>query len=194
MEKKKMEEKNKKKIEKEKISDEKKIEEFFAPNKYIIVGILLLGVVLVALTLARIYGSTQNIDYSKSYLVDKEIVPEITCSDLTNAISGERSFIFVTHYDSEEEYELEKDLKGVIGEYRLKDDFFVFKDDQECGSVKNIEGNIHEALKLSESIDTVPTILYYKDGEFVDYVKRKDPKMIEAADFVKLLDIYEITK
>lgn len=198
MEKKKIEEKkqkNKKKIEKEKISDEKKIEEFFSPSKYIVVGILLLGVVLVALTLARIYESTQNIDYSKSYLVAKEIVPEITCNDLANSISGERSFIFVTHYDSEEEYELEKDLKGVIGEYRLKDDFFVFKDDQECGSIKNIEeGSIKEALKLSESIDTVPTILYYKDGEFVDYVKREDPKMIEAADFVKLLDIYEITK
>ncbi len=192
MEKKKMQEKkpiNKKK----KISEEKKIEEFFSPRKYIVVGIILLGTVLGTLTLSTIYGNTKNIDYSKSYLVNKEIVPEITCNDLTNAISGERSFIFVTHYDSEEEYELEKDLKGVIGEYRLKDDFFVFKDNQECGSIKDNE-SLKETLKLSESIDTVPTILYYKDGEFVDYVKREDPKMIEAADFVKLLDIYEITK
>ena len=187
--------KNVKKKPVKKIQEEAKVEELLSPSKYIVVGVLLLGVLLITFTLANMYGSTKNIDYSKGYLVDKKIVPEIACSDLKNAITGERSFIFVTHYNSEEEYKLEKELKSIIGEYHLEDEFFVFPENAECGSLADIEnGSMGTDLKLSEAIDTMPTILYYKDGEFVDYVKRVDQQMIEGADFVKLLDIYEITK
>lgn len=187
--------KNVKKKPVKKIQEEAKVEELLSPSKYIVVGVLLLGVLLITFTLANMYGSTKNIDYSKGYLVDKKIVPEIACSDLKNAITGERSFIFVTHYNSEEEYKLEKELKSIIGEYHLEDEFFVFPENAECGSLADIEnGSMGTDLKLPEAIDTMPTILYYKDGEFVDYVKRVDQQMIEGADFVKLLDIYEITK
>ena len=178
-----------------KTQEEVKVEELLSPGKYIGVGVLLLAVVLVTFTLANMYGGTKNIDYSKGYLADKKIVPEITCSDLKNAITGEKSFIFVTNYNSEEEYKLEKELKSIIGEYRLENEFFVFPVNSECGSLSDIEsGSMGTDLKLPEAIDTTPTILYYKDGEFVDYVKRVDQQMIEGADFVKLLDIYEITK
>ena len=95
--------KNVKKKPVKKIQEEAKVEELLSPSKYIVVGVLLLSVLLITFTLANMYGSTKNIDYSKGYLVDKKIVPEIACSDLKNAITGERSFIFVTHYNSEEE-------------------------------------------------------------------------------------------
>ena len=164
------------------------------PSRYIGIAIALLSVILIALTLAIKFGSTQNIDYSKSYLVDKKIATEIKCNDLSNAITGEESFIFVTTLNDENEYKLEKDLKKVIGENRLNDKFYVYVDDPSCGSLSDITTNASINLKLQEKITQVPTILYYKDGSLVDYVERVDKNMIEAADFVQLLDIYELTK
>ena len=73
------------------------------PSRYIGIAIALLSVILIALTLAIKFGSTQNIDYSKSYLVDKKIAKEIKCNDLSNAITGEESFIFVTTLNDENE-------------------------------------------------------------------------------------------
>lgn len=164
------------------------------PSRYIGIAIALLSVILIALTLAIKFGSTQNIDYSKSYLIDKKIATEIKCNDLSNAITGEESFIFVTTLNDENEYKLEKDLKKVIGENRLNDKFYVYVDDPSCGSLNDITTNASINLKLQEKITQVPTILYYKDGSLVDYVERVDENMMEAADFVQLLDIYELTK
>ena len=181
-------------MEKKKVQNKKKEEVLFGPYKYLGVTVLLIAVVLVVLTLARMFGSTQNIDYSKSYLVDREIVSEISCSDIANATTGSESFIFVTSLNNEEEYSLEKDLRNIIGEYRLNDKFFLYVLNDTCGSLNDTSSELATNLKIPEAITHVPTILYYKDGEFVDYVSRADENMMEAADFVKLLDMYEITK
>ena len=40
----------------------------------------------------------------------------------------------------------------------------------------------------------VPVVAYYERGTLVDVAQREDVKILEAADFVKLLDMYEFRK
>lgn len=186
-------EKNKKKSKKTKINEENL--KLIMPNKKITIIGICLGVIIALLGIVSVYNKNTNIDYSKSYLVTKNIAKEVNCDNVSEAINKEQAFVLVTNYNDESEYNLEKDLKSVIGKYKLSNNFYVFPQNHNCGTISDIQsGTLGEILKLKESINTMPTILYYKNGEFVDYVKREDAKMIEAADFVQLLDIYEITK
>ena len=50
------------------------------------------------------------------------------------------------------------------------------------------------ALKVAEDIKTMPTIFYYEDGELIDFIKRADENPMHAADFMQLLDMFEITR
>lgn len=187
-------EKKKTSKKKTKITEEEAMKLIMPNKKMLIVGVCL-GLIIALLGTVSIYRKNTNIDYSKSYLVTKNIAKEINCDNLSEAINKERSFIFITNYNDENEYNLEKDLKDVINKYKLSNDFYVFPQNHNCGSISEIEsGTLGTTLKLKEPISTMPTILYYENGEFIDYVKREDVKMIEAADFVQLLDIYEITE
>ena len=129
------------------------------------------------------YG--ENKDFSKSYLLKNKVITEIKKEDINTTLLNNNSFIFITNLNQEEEYNLEKDLMKVIKDNKLKDNFYIY--------FKEPSDNLNELFGIDGSIKT-PTILYYKNGSLVDSVKREDEKMIEAADFVKLLDIYELSK
>ena len=106
-------------------------------------------------------------------------------SDVRSVLLNNDVFIFITSLNDEEEYNLEKDLRKVIKDNNLKDNFYIY--------FKNDSDNLNELFGIDENNKT-PTILYYKNGNLVDKVERNDEKMIEAADFAKLLDMYELSK
>lgn len=150
--------------------------------------IVVLAFLIAIIALAKIAGIFEIKDYSKSYLLKHKVVTnEVTTNNINNALTNKNAFILVTTLNNEEEYNLEKDLKKVIKNNELKDNFYVYIYNEDSKT------NLNNIFKVTGDI-TLPTILYYKNGEFVDMVKREDPKMIEAADFVKLLDMYELSK
>ena len=159
--------------------------EFVIDNKMI--AIIVLALLIASIGIAKISGVLDDKDYSQSYLLKHKIVTnKIEDVDINNISLNKDVFILVTSLKNEEEYNLEKNLKKVIKDNGIKDNFYVYIYDDEntdLNKVFNISGDIK-----------VPTILYYKNGEFVDMVKREDQQMIEAADFAKLLDIYELSK
>ena len=122
---------------------------------YQMILITVIALLIVIFAFIKISGCFDNKDYSKSYLLKNKIITNEIDSNNINNIQLKDQFIFITTLNSEEEYQLEKDLKKVI---------------------------------------KVPTILYYKNGELIDMVQRDDEKMIEAGDFSKLLDMYELSK
>lgn len=156
---------------------------------------VLLGVVLVVLVLAKMYGGVKEIDYSESFLIKNNIISAVNCSDIPNAITGEQSFIYLTKLGSEEEYKLEKKLANIIKDYNLEEDFYIYHDEENnCGLVSAPESTLGTNLKLENGLEETPVILYYRDGVLTEVVKREDRAMINDGDFIKLLDMYEIKK
>jgi len=153
---------------------------------------IVLAFVLVAVASFKFFHQMENVKYSeewvgKSYLVSKNVVHQISLGEILNVVNNEDTFIFVTTLENEEEFELEKDLKKIVLDYQLESRFFVYPI-EEANKVKAFEN-----LQIASDVK-VPTILYYQNGNLVDSVQREDQKMMEAADFVHLLDIYEFKK
>ena len=168
------------------IKEEKKINEPKLDYKMIL--IIVLALLIMVIGIAKIGGVFESKDYSKSYLL--KTTKEIKKEDISNTLLNKEVFIFITKLNQDEEYNekeynLEKDLKKVIKDNDLKDNFYVYLEDENT--------NLRELFGIEEDTKT-PTVLYFKNGSLIDKVERLDEKMMEAADFVKLLDMYELSK
>lgn len=162
-------------------------------SRKMIAGVVM-GVILIALVLASIFGLIGPKDYSKSYLVEEKVAKELNCNEIEELTKKNQSFILFTNFNSEEEYNLEKELKDIITEYHLENDFYVLAQTDTCGSIDEPTSDLRMALKVAEDIKTMPTIFYYEDGELIDFIKRADENPMQAADFMQLLDMFEITR
>ena len=162
-------------------------------SRKMIAGVVM-GVILIALVLASIFGLIGPKDYSKSYLVEEKVAKELNCNEIEEVTKKNQSFILFTNFNSEEEYNLEKELKDIITEYHLENDFYVLAQTDTCGSIDEPTSDLRMALKVAEDIKTMPTIFYYEDGELIDFIKRADENPMQAADFMQLLDMFEITR
>ena len=160
----------------------------------VVVSFLVLAIgVVVAFIQAEESGASYSDKWKdKSYLVEKEYAASLTCSQIPNAILGSQAFVLVTSF-SEEEFHLEKDLARLIRENHIED-FYVYPLVDNCGPISNPSSVAGQNLLLTEGLEHVPAILYYRDGKLEEVVEREDEKMLEVGDFQKLLDIYEITK
>ncbi len=152
---------------------------------------VVLATVLILVTSVKMFIEVRDNNYSerwvnKSYLTEKNYAQSLTCEDLANIVNGEDKFVFVTNF-SEEEFELEKDLAKLIKEYHLENKFYVYNLESSC--------TVKATLDLQvENFAKIPTIYYYRNGLLNYKVEREDQKMIESADFQKLLDIYGFKK
>lgn len=171
------------------------------PRKnYVIVFFIILAVVLLTLYIFQWYKVSKEGKIASSYLISsKTITYEIKDLDeITSVFSEapEEYFVYISYVNSEDTYNLEKDLKNVIDDYHLKDNFYYFNATSMMKEDNYID-KINEAFGLKkQKIEKLPTILYFKNGSLVadGIVKREDSKIIEAADFIQLLDVQEITR
>ena len=157
---------------------------------YFTIAVLVLAVILVFLATVKLFGQDKE-NYGESYLVKNKIVSSITCDDIARAIQGEKSYIFVTSVGSEEEYKLEKKMASIIQDKNLKNDFYVYILNDNCGPISNPQSVAGSKLKLSNGLDNIPTILYYRDGNLTEVVAREDKTMLQDGDFARIVDIYE---
>lgn len=171
------------------------------PRKnYVIVLCIILAVVLITLYIFQWYKVSKEGKMASSYLIhSKTIAYEM--KDL-NEISSvfleapEEYFVYISYVNSEEVYHLEKDLKSIIDEYHLKDNFY-YLNVTSYMKEENYLDKINDAFGFQEQkIQKLPTILYFKNGSLAKdgIVKREDNHIIEAQDFRQLLDVQEITK
>lgn len=153
---------------------------------------VLLAAILLTISYFKFFQEMDFTTYSddwkgKSYLVSKNIVHQISLGEILNVVNKDDAFIFVTNMEGEEEFKLEKDLKKIVSDYHLTSRFFVYPLNS------SNETKAYENLQVTKNIK-IPTILYYRNGVLEEMVEREDNKMMEAADFVHLLDIYEFKK
>lgn len=171
----------------------KKSSNILSQKNILIVALIVLALVLVVLYINTYRQNQEKEKLSTSYLIDSGTINlQITNLEEVSQILSEAPseyFVLITYTGSEDTYELEEGLKTIIDEYQLND-LFYYVDVTSITSEDNYLTRINNAFD-TDIIETIPVIIYYKDGEIIDTVKRYDDNVINAADFQKLLDIYE---
>ena len=100
------------------------------------------------------------------------------------------SFIYLSYEGNENIYNLEKQLRKVIKQYDLEDNFIYVN----CSNVLE-ENNTIKTLKNVLSVGNkeiiLPAIIYFKDNSPIDYIDSTN-NLLEIGNFSQLLDKYEI--
>ena len=130
----------------------------------------------------------------ESYLLSTQTLSlEIKNLEEVNQILQEAPneyFVLISYADDKDTYSLEKNLKSIIDNYSLSDRFYYY-DATELIKTDNYLEQINNAFNTN-LITKLPVILYYKDGNLKEVVLREDQNIINAGDFQKIIDIYEI--
>ena len=162
-------------------------------KKVVIICAVILVVVLGGFYIYKWHQVKEEEKLMKSYLISSGTINlEIKNLDEVSILDNETPtsyFVLISYTGSEDTYNLEKGLKPIIDSYKLGDEFY-YLNVESLMKEDNYLTRLNTAFN-TELIKTVPVILYYKDGQIVDTVKRLDNKPINAADFQKLLDIYD---
>ncbi len=165
-------------------------------NVLVILGVFC-AALLIVITLFDFYKKARVVTYSddwqnKSFLVS-EGLNQTSCDTLSSFLDKDYMFIYVTkELGTEDEFNLEKELKQVVSNYHLEDHFALFQAvGDNCGDIEVKDSLKVQNLRLEKGLTKLPTIIYYKDGKVMDYIEREDNQLISEQDFVQLLDKYE---
>lgn len=162
-------------------------------NKILIVSAIVVVLILLVFYIYQWQKVKNQEKYMNSYLLDSGTVSlEIKNLDEVSQIlteSPNEYFVLITYTGDKETYELEKDIKSIVDDYKLSDSFYYL-------NIKNLLKEDNYLNRLNNAFNTdkitaVPIILYYKDDVLIDTVSRVDDNIINAGDFQRILDIYE---
>ncbi len=162
----------------------KKNERVVPIKNYIYLLIMIIVVVSLTFLIFNINKNYQTEKLETSYLANYLTV--VKTEELSNILSEPSSelFIFVTKTNDENIFNLETDLKKVIKKHDLRDNFILLD--------YTNESNVEELNKILKSdIETIPAIIYIKNGEFIKSIDSKE-SLLKSSDFEKMLDEYEV--
>lgn len=162
----------------------KKNDRVIPKKNYLYLGIMIVLVVLVTFFIFEVNKKYQERKLESSYL--SGYVSEVNVSDLNNILTEPSSelFILVTKTGNEDIYTFETDLKKVIKNRDLRDNFIYidYTDKEDFKELNDVMGS---------DIKTIPAIVYYKDGVYVKTID-SSTNILNSGDFEKLLDEYEV--
>ncbi len=162
----------------------KKNERVVPIKNYIYLLIMIIVVVALTFLIFNINKNYQTKKLETSYLANYLTV--VKTEELSNILSEPSSelFIFVTKTNDENVFNLEKNLKKIIKKHDLRDNFILLD--------YTDESNVEELNKILKSdIETLPAIIYIKNGEFIKSIDSKE-SLLKSSDFEKMLDEYEV--
>jgi len=163
----------------------KKNDRIIPKKNYLYLIIMMVIVVFVTFFVFDINNKYQTRKLGISYLY--EYVTEVKLEDLNNILTEPSSelFILVTKTNDEVVYNLEKDIKKVIKEHDLRDNFIYI-------DYTDKEDKLGELNKILDcNIKTVPALIYYKDGEYVKSIDSSE-EVLKSVDLAQILDEYEV--
>lgn len=175
-----------------------KEEKNFFESNFILIIIVVAWIFIFAMIGIKLYQKHQEKLYHAGYFYQEKVdVKTIDLKNLTDVVFNHSEgdmFVLFTYRGMKDTYQLEKELNEIIKDYDLLDRFYyIDMTDYEITNDCDYKCLINTELSLS-SVKNVPAIAYFSKGELVDIAQREDKKVLEAADFVKLLDIYEFQK
>lgn len=155
------------------------------PKKnYFYLLLMIVGVVVITFIIFGISDKYQNKKLESSYL--SGYVNQITIEEIDNILAEPNSdmFVLVTKTGDDNVYNFENDLKKIIKQKDLRDNF-IFIDYSNSNDFNIIN------KKFKCNIKAIPAIIYIKNGEFVKNIDSSE-HMLNVGDFEKLLDEYEV--
>lgn len=177
-----------------------KNERYIPIKNYVIAVLVVIGVVLITLYCMEWYKVLQENKLSSSFLIKSNtITNEVKELEEVKTVFSEMPedyFVYISYTGNEKIYNMEHDLEEVIDDYNLNDKFYFINVTKAMERDDYID-KINEALDLKDQkIETVPTIIYYKDGEIANdgILTREDDNIFNASDFVKFLEEKEYEK
>lgn len=141
-------------------------------KNYLAACLLILGIVLVVLYFYKWHQVKEEEKYLNSYLVNTGTV-NLEMSDIKeiNTVLSETPsyyFVYISYTKEEDVYNLEKELKPLITEYDLQNNFYYINVTDIKEKNENFKEDIAKELKIdSKEIKKVPIILYFKEGKLV---------------------------
>lgn len=176
---------------KKRVVDTKKI-----PLKnYVYAFLVLLGGILIVLYIFEWINVKKEEKLMNSYLITSSTInSKIEDFDSLKQILNETSssyFIYLSYTGNEDVYKFEQELKKVIDNYGLNDNFYYM----DLTKIMNDNENYLELVNnnLNINIDRVPVIIYVKDGKIEgnNILDGINGTMLKVADVENLLDIYD---
>ncbi len=174
------------------------IEKHISFTNCIIAAIIVVWILILLAVGFQLYGKYQEKLYDEGYFNHEKIdIKTLSLEDLHSEINGtstDTMFILFNQIGEEENYILEKDLYQIMQDYNIQDNFYYVDVTNEYGKYNCSMDCVLNQLLETSMISNVPAIVYVEDHRIIDVAQREDQKVLEAADFVKLLDIYEFEK
>lgn len=161
------------------------------PRNYLILFLIVIIVIFGTIYFFKLKEIEEQELTSESYLVTTSTISLTlnTLEELETTLLEKPYdlFIFTGYTGDILEYNLEQNLKDIIDNYSLADQFYYL-------DITNLmeEENFLEDLSeiLSTDITSYPVIIYISNDEVVNKIDSEDGEMIKASDFLKLLEIY----
>lgn len=156
--------------------------------------LILLGVIVLVFTAClasyNLYNIYQENKIKNSPLSQTEILYE----DLKNAtveINAD-TFLVISYVEDEQVYKNEIEIKNMLKKQDLLDNV-MYLNVTEYMLEEGFIQELNTVLKLKDNltIETLPAIVYYKDGEAVKTIDSKDG-LLNVGNFQQLIDMYEL--
>ena len=170
------------------------------PSKnYVYALLILIGGIILALYIFEWINVKKEEKLMNSYLISSNTInSSIKDFDSLSQILKETStsyFIYFGYREDEEVYNFEKELKRVIDNYNLSDNFYYMDLTEIKKNNENYLNEIKTRLNIKE-IERVPAIIYVHKGkiESSNILDGIGDSALKISDLENLLDIYEYEK
>ena len=161
-------------------------------KKYFIGLCIILAIIFLALYFYKWNSVLEQEKYYNSYLIETNTISlEMNDIDEISSVLSETPsyyFLYISYTNDEDVYNLEEDLKPLIDEYQLQNNFYFLNVTDFKDTNKDYKDDIAKELGIDASIiSDVPIILYFKDGELAT-----TEGIFTAEEFQDLLEMQDI--
>lgn len=158
-------------------------------NYFILLGIIIL-VISACFATYNLYNIYQENKIKTSPLAIKEILYE----DLKNATKeiDADTFLVISYVENKEVHKNEVAIKKMLKKKDLLDNIMYLNVTDYMNEEKFLD-ELNTLLKLKDNnrIDSMPALVYYKEGVAVKTIDSKD-HLLNVGDFEQLIDMYEL--
>ena len=175
----------------------KTIKKVIPLSNYLIAAIILVWIAIIAYVGYELSRRHQENLYKEGYFIHEKIdIKKISLAEASTVAHDAKDAVFIlfNYRGYEETYELEKELWRIMNDYHIEQNFYYVDLTDENGTLNcDMTCVLNTGLHVT-NFKNVPAIAYYERGTLIDVAQREDKKVLEVADFVKLLDIYEFKR
>lgn len=136
-------------------------------KNYIKALILLIMVIIIVLYARKLYVVAEENNLNNSVL--SRLVGEVKYNEFDNVFleASEDYFMYISYLNDESIHDMENILKDLIIERNLQNNFY-YLNVSDIMKEEDYLNKINNKLNLKNKIISIPTILYYEDGKFVE--------------------------